>query len=131
MKYERLTYHSNLGLTNRRGTEQEVIDRLAELEDKLESEQLVELPCKVGEMVWYINTTPSISLKVNKIYEGKVVRFHILNLRKPIRTTVCADIQICNEYGTTEVPDVTDFGKKWFTDKSQAEACLKEIQERL
>ena len=39
---ERLTYHSKSGLTNRRGTEQEVIDRLAELEDKLESGQLVD-----------------------------------------------------------------------------------------
>lgn len=38
--YKRLTYHSRLGLTNRRGTEQEVIDRLAELEDKIESGEL-------------------------------------------------------------------------------------------
>lgn len=31
-----------------------VIDRLAELEDKLENGTLVELPCKVGDTVWYI-----------------------------------------------------------------------------
>ena len=33
---------------------QETIDKLAELEDKIENGTLVELPCKVGDTVWYI-----------------------------------------------------------------------------
>ena len=32
----------------------EPIERFAELEDKLKNGQLVELPCKVGDEIWYI-----------------------------------------------------------------------------
>lgn len=48
MKYERLT---NAGKDY---TESEAIDRLWELEDKIENGILVELPCKVGDTVWVI-----------------------------------------------------------------------------
>lgn len=105
-----------------------IIDRLAELEDKIESGLGFIVPCNVGDTVWYLNTTPSMTLARNTIYEGKLVRYHILNYPQPLGTCVLADIQIHNEYGTTEVPDVKGFGKIWFIDKSQAEARLKELK---
>ena len=33
------------------------IERLAELEDKIEDGRLKEFPCKVGDVVWFIKTT--------------------------------------------------------------------------
>lgn len=104
------------------------LNRLAFFEDKIESGQGFIVPCNVGETVWYLNTIPSMNLARNTIYEGKLVRYHILNYPQPLGICVCADIQICNEYGTTEVLSVQDFGKIWFTDKSQAEARLKELK---
>lgn len=103
-------------------------NRLAELEDKLVSGQLVEMPCKVGDTVWYVNTTPSISLAINTVYEGHVARFYILNYPQPLGTVVGADIQIHNRYGTTEVLDIKDLGKSWFLTMKQAEARLKELK---
>lgn len=106
----------------------QITDRLAELEDKIKSGLGFIVPCNVGDTVWYLNTTPSMTLARNTIYEGKLVRYHILNYPQPLGTCVLADIQIHNEYGTTEVPDVKGFGKIWFIDKSQAEARLKELK---
>jgi hypothetical protein len=40
-----------------------VINRLAELEDKIENGTLIELPCKVGDTIYFVNhyrTTPRI-----------------------------------------------------------------------
>lgn len=124
MKYERLTYHSKLGLTNRRGTEQEVIDRLAELEDKIESGKLLELPCKVGDMVYvpYVHKGVSGIMKL-PVDEIQIAKYSIV---------------FCTDFETDDI----DFGIRfsnglflldtyqdiWFIDKSQAEARLKELQ---
>lgn len=40
-------------LLNTPNYEKAIIDRLAELEDKIESGKLVELPCKVGDPIYY------------------------------------------------------------------------------
>lgn len=104
------------------------LNRFATLEDKIESGLGFIVPCNVGDTVWYLNTTPSMILARNTIYEGKLVRYHILNYPQPLGICVLADIQIHNEYGTTEVPDVKGFGKIWFIDKTQAEARLKELK---
>ncbi len=87
--------------------------------------ELVELPCKVGDKVYYLNTRPSISLKTNTIYEGKVVRFHILN---SLDMAVFLDIKIHNEYGTTEISNTKDFGVLVFKTREQAEEKLKELR---
>lgn len=131
-EYKRLTITNfnadKITLNTYRGIGKSIYTRLQELEDKIESGLGFIVPCNVGDTVWYLNTTPSMTLARNTIYEGKLVRYHILNYPQPLGTCVLADIQIHNEYGTTEVPDVKDFGKRWFTDKSQAEARLKEMK---
>ena len=134
-EYKRLTYREGnrigvIDMTNGiESTNSQAVCRLAELEDKLESGQLVGLPCNVGDTVWYVNTAPSISLAMNTVYEGHVARFHVLNYPQPLGTVVCADIQIHNRYGTTEVLDIKDLGKSWFLTMEQAEARLKELKE--
>ncbi len=93
--------------------------------------ELVELPCKVGDKVYYLNTHPSISLKTNTIYEGKVVRFHILNSFNSLDMAVFLDIKIHNEYGTTEISNTKDFGVLVFKTKEHAEQKLKELRGEL
>lgn len=90
------------------------LNRLADLEDKLEIGQLVELPCKVGDTVWVIT--------------GAKERFHIAE-------ELCAGFN----YGGTSNCDIPHlliltpcyecgvYGMV-FTDKAQAEARLKELQ---
>lgn len=69
MKYERLTAYSKInndyitpycdkficdGCCRECDYEQVIINRLAELEDKIENGTLVELPCKVGDEIWWL-----------------------------------------------------------------------------
>lgn len=59
MKYERLTEREDnaIGMSCEIS---DIIDRLAELEDKIENGTLVELPCKVGDKVFDITDRPEI-----------------------------------------------------------------------
>lgn len=94
---------------------QKAVDKLAELEDKLESGQLVELPCKVGDIVYAIMYVD---------YKYQIVMFRVSNIE-------------IGEFGTfyfhtpTSYSHRLTFGKSVFADKSQAEARLKELQEKL
>ena len=105
-----------------------IMEKLCNLEDKFENGKAFELPCNVGDAVWFINTRATLLLAENTVYEGRVVRFHVLNFPKPNGTSVCADIQIRNKQGTTEFPNVKDFGKVWFLSKEEADARLEEIK---
>lgn len=54
-EHKRLTYRAN-GITYSRAlTQEQLLHRLAELEDKLESGQLVELKYKKGDYVFFIS----------------------------------------------------------------------------
>lgn len=87
----------------------------------------VELPLECGSIVWYLNTQPSISLKANTVYEGKLMRYHLSLIGGKVY--FIADIQIKNDYGVTELPQVEkDFGKIWFTTREAAEARLAELK---
>lgn len=76
-------------------------------------------PCKVGDTVYYINTRPHIALHTGVIYEAVVVRIVVTN------NYVTLVIQIRNDYGCTEIPDVDDFGKTVFLTREEAEAALR------
>ena len=86
--------------------------------------KIVELPFDVGDTVWYICQHNTISLEKDKIYKATVVRFFIAKY-KDIGTVVSAVIQIKDEYGTTEVPDIIDFGKTVFLSPEEAEKALE------
>lgn len=97
----------------------------AALRERLE--KAVELPLECGSIVWYLNTQPSISLKANTVYEGKLMRYHLSLIGGKVY--FIADIQIKNDYGVTELPQVEkDFGKIWFTAREAAEARLAELK---
>ena len=76
-------------------------------------------PCKVGDTVYYFSHRPfNLSLLPNTIYEADVVRI----VTTKLGTSVV--IQIHNEYGCTEVPQISDFGKTVFLIKEEAEKAL-------
>ena len=96
-----------------------VIDKLGEYEDAEENGLLVRLPCKVGDTVYYINTVPHIALYQNTIYKAEVARIVATHLGTSIV------IQIHNDYGCTEIPNINDIGKTVFLTREEAEAALK------
>ena len=59
-EYKRLTkrlMYSNAPFTEF-ASDNEVLERLAELEDKIENKTLIELPCKVGTTLYFIYNRP-------------------------------------------------------------------------
>lgn len=116
------------------------IKRLAELEDKLESGRLVELPCKVGDTVYGVGFFDCEDAHTNdektkrKIFNVCMTmngRCEKCKYSRPnIKEFICTQIQISEG-------EILVVGKKFenyiaenvFTDKAQAEARLKELQE--
>lgn len=116
MKYERLTdkkwkeiekhcYAKGLHFSNHFTEEEtdEMIKRLAELEDKIESGKLVELPCKIGDTLYGISAP--------------------LHIEKAKLSEVCYEVVTKDGHYL-----IGHFGISLFTDKSQAEARLKELE---
>ena len=100
--------------------EQVIINRLAELEDKIENGTLIELPCKVGTTIYHLYKAGNV------ITEDKVFNYHFEICTKP-----CVSFENHFWYGTNKRVDtilVEQFGKYWFTDKAEAEAKLKELK---
>lgn len=81
--------------------QQEIIERLAELEDKLEAGTLVELPCKVGDTV----------------YQTDGIRVYSSIVKNIVFDTVGVSF------------DKTAIGKSVFLTREAAEARLKELEE--
>ena len=99
-----------------------LLNRLAELEDKIENGTLMELPCKVGDKAWYLVTQPTLYLSRNTIYSGVITRIYIT--KKDLH---CA-IQIRNDKGVTEIPIIINTKENLFFTKAEAEARLKELK---
>lgn len=120
MKYERIT--CVIGGEARvmetkfesKETMQKAVDRLADLEDKIESGKMIELLCKVGERIYYID---EYIAEFDKVEEYTVEKIEIV--KDQIRIWFGDNIG----YALAE-----NFGKEVFADKSQAEARLKELQ---
>lgn len=92
-----------------------ILNRLAELEDKLESGQLVELPCKVGDIVYYVDEY--IAAEFDEVEVNTVEKIEIG--KNEIRLWFGDDVGYVL---------VKNFGKEVFTDKSEAERRLAELK---
>ena len=88
-------------------------ERLAELEDKIENGTLIELPCKVGDTVYYetFKQSGSVGIKPHKVI-GFVLEVMTQNI---------------DGFGCTAVP-IRDFGKDVFLTEAEAEQRLKELK---
>ncbi len=95
------------------------LEELKQYRDAEKSGLMVHLPCKVGDTVYYINTVPHIALYQNTIYKAEVARIVTTHLGTSIV------IQIHNDYGCTEIPNINDIGKTVFLTREEAEAALK------
>ena len=80
----------------------EKLNRLAEFEDKIEQGVMIELPCKVGTVVYYVGS------------------YEIGTWKKKIR------------YDIFEFPFTIDmldtYGNNWFTTREEAEKRLRKVQ---
>lgn len=118
MKYKRLTHRLDGGrvvvdfIASKAGRIH-AIDRLAELEDKIEDGTLIELPCKVDDTVYFETYTGSENVGICR---HKVVGFKVDALVKRDGATIA-----------TEIP-ITKFDKSVFLSKEEAEAKLEELR---
>ena len=116
MKYKRLTERVGKSIcvketsTNDNKSIWNAIERLAELEDKIENGTLIELPCKVGDTVYEAN------YKNSKVYCHTVYK---IELRE------CLIVYWIDGKGSK---DYGYFGKDTFLTKAEAEAKLKELK---
>ena len=108
-KYDRLTIRNSDGSVSQptHSTFEKVFNRLAELEDKIEQGTLIELPCKVGDIVYQFDNG-------GKIYEAMILDIAIYK-GKPYYETCGVDF------------DNRAIGESVFLTKAEAEAKLKEL----
>lgn len=100
-------------------------ERLAELEDMIEQNVLIKLPCKVGDRVWLI--------LYEDIYEYEVYGFYIANLNHSGRV----NLRTCDFKKNEKMDDerlqcigiyFDDFSEAVFLTKAEAEAELAKIR---
>ena len=118
MKYERLTkkdWHEAKFDCIDQNKKRATLKRLWELENQIENGTLIELPCKVGDTVYY--KTFARNGKQSMGIQGH----EVLGIRVLVMTK--------NNYGDmwTEIP-LSCFGKDVFLTKEQTEKKLKELQ---
>ena len=102
-----------------------IVDRLAELEDKLESGQVKELICNVGEIVYGIRESNAL-MPLDYWVEKFIVEFILIDKDENLYYVQRADNLGCRDVLSSE-----DFQYGWFLEENQAEARLKELQEKL
>lgn len=97
-----------------------IYNRLAELEDAIENEELLKPPCKIGAILFELDTYYS---DINK---WKIKEIHCSMLQQ--KADKSWKIRFSYRYGSC-CRDMTedDLGKTIFKDKLQAEAKLEEL----
>lgn len=90
----------------------EILHTLAELEDKIENGTLIELPCKVGDRVWYLGLD-------NCLIEGFIKQYKITN---SYQVVFIFDFKTKKSF----YMEMENLNKTWFLTKAEAETKLKE-----
>ena len=94
-----------------------ILERLAELEDKIEQGKMIELPCKVGDTCYLVYKGLGDMCRVAyKIKEVKIDNIHYIG-----------DNEFFTETGECSSYTVK-FGEEIFTTREEAEKRLKELQ---
>ena len=117
-EYKRLTgqkWTDYIDLTKEYGYSY-IYKRLYELEDKIMDGTLIKLPCKVGDRIW--------AILGNNIFSRKVKSIVIRGDGYTIKTSNTNGWKDLEPYYNAE------FGVIWFLTKAEAEAKLKELQEK-
>lgn len=100
-------------------TTQILLDRLCDIEDKIENGTLIELPCKAGTKVYFVVDYPAYFKPIEETIVNGITQF-IENgtIHNQITTTSC----LCFNYER-------DLGRTLFLTKAEAEAKLRELKE--
>jgi hypothetical protein len=93
---------------------------LGDIADHLLTNGVIVPPCKVGDTVYYLNTTYHMAPKRNAIYEAKVTRIVTTDLGTWLVIQIRTD-----GVGCWEIPDIRDWGKTVFLTREEAEQALK------
>lgn len=101
-----------------------VLNRLAELEDKIENGTLIELPCKVGDTVYRV----MVDKRIKQPYEYKVIGFWYSVDDK------CNDLHLGRYIDGVFVSSISvpfsEFGRMLFLTKAEAEKAFAELEEQ-
>ena len=135
MEYKRLTIrHPNNDyitidetkqLPNNEQTEK-VIKHLAELEDKIEQGTLIELPCKVGDMVYWVWEEYTNGKQKLSIEEWEVEKICIEKNEWAVKGLGEELVEGVRQFFWCHS---SKFGILWFLTREEAEKKLKELQE--
>ncbi len=98
----------------------EIIDRLCDLEDKIEQGKLLELPCNVGDTIWEVWAGGS---DITEIQRGvRAIKVDLIYINQYDTILHCISQEM-----TAHIP-LSDFGKTLFLDRASAEAKLREME---
>ncbi len=90
-----------------------------------EKSRMIELPCKVGDTVWYLNKYWHIALQRNKVYEARVARIVLL------QEAIFLSLRLTTEGGVCmEAVEIKEIGKTVFLTREEAEKALKALEEK-
>lgn len=111
-----------------------VIQKLGELEDKIEQGKIVELPCRVGDTLWKIEDVWHLDDRATwkYHYEKEIVEFMVRSISiscnsKGIWTKKFRICEVQNGKTIDKQRNIEfgDYGKSVFLDRASAEAKLK------
>ena len=105
----------------------EAIDRLAELEDKIENGTLIELPCAIGSTIYLVPSETQFRLnnigesfkKHNRVYEMEVYQIYMNK-----------NNYVLYNFEQTASALGSSFGETWFLTKAEAEKKLEELSKK-
>lgn len=97
-------------------------NKLAELEDKIEQGTLIELPCKVGQDIYYITDKRKIVHRIAREYR------YLVDLGWEITATLWETKRTGELCLRTSIIHSEEIGKTAFFTREEAEKRLKEIQ---
>ena len=106
-----------------------MLNRLAELEDKIENGTLIERPpVKKGDSIWLIRAKRDyLDGRYRKIVWRCVDKIFLNNDNTYTISTISVS---SGGYKNRSIVKSTTFKKSWFLTKAEAEARLKELQEK-
>lgn len=93
--------------------------------DYLFKNGVIALPCKVGDIVYYIGKSTDLSALHNTIYKSEVVK--IIHKEEGISIV----LRFYNgPYCFAEITEINDFGKRIFLTKEEAEKALQSVMNK-
>lgn len=128
MKYKRITgqeWSENIDLTQELGYSY-IYKRLYELENKIEQGTLIELPCKVGDTVYWVWEEYTNRKQKLSIEEWEVEKICIEKNEWSVKGLGEALVEGVRQFFWCHS---SKFGIWWFLTREEAEKRLKELQE--